>query len=243
MLLQDQLKQLGLNHSEITVYLFLLENGISTPPIVSRGTKVTRTNCYHILAELKNRDLITEQQLGKRKAYLANDPESLLHGLERKREIVAQILPDLRGLFTTQKNKPKIRFFDGLDQIEQIYMASLEAKKIYGFASMKQFLDVFPKFGTYYLKELAKRNIVFNDILSHSSRGYGAPEMKNALGGLYTFHFLPPEYKEFPTDMMIWDDNVALLTMTEPVFGTILTNKTLAKTFRIIHDVMWKATG
>ncbi|MDO8625862.1 MAG: helix-turn-helix domain-containing protein [Candidatus Magasanikbacteria bacterium] len=243
MVLQDQLKQLGLNHSEIVVYLFLLENGLSTPPIVSHGTKIARTNCYNILKELKNKDLVTEQAAGKRKAYLAHDPESLLHGLERKREIISQILPDLRGLFTTQKNKPKIRFFDGIEQVRQIYLASLEAKQIYGFTSMNQFLDVFKKPGLDYLTELAKRKIFFNDVLSHTSRAYGAPEMKKILGGLYTYHFLPPEYKEFPTDMIIWDDNIALLTLNEPVFGTILTNKTMANTFKIIHQVMWNATN
>lgn len=238
----DRLKRFGLNHSEIVVYLYLLENGVSTPPIVSRGTKIARTNCYNILGELKNKGLIVDQIFGKRRAYIANDPESLIRALDAKKEAIQQILPDLRGLFTTQKNKPKIRFFEGLEQIKQIYTATLSAKQIYGFASMNKFLDVLGDFGLNYLKELTKRKIFFNDILSHTSREYGAPEMKAVLGGLYTFHILPAEYNDFPTDMILWDDNIALLTMTEPIFGTILTNKTMAATFRIMHSVMWRAT-
>lgn len=241
--LTEQLKQLGLNHSEITVYLFLLENGISTPPIVSRGTKITRTNCYHILNELKNRDLIAEQKLGKRKAYLAHDPESLLRGLERKREIVSQILPDLRGLFTTQKNKPKIRFFDGMEQIKQIYQMSLSSKEILGFTSMDKFLGFSGDFGEQYMRQAGQSKIIFKDVLSSSSRNMGAEKIKKIMGGYYDYRILPMEYKQFPTDMLIWGDNIALLTLNEPVFGTILTNKTLANTFRIIHDVMWRATG
>lgn len=241
--LTDQLSSLGLNHSEITVYLFLLENGISTPPIVSQGTKIARTNCYHILNELKNRDLIAEQKLGKRKVYLAHDPESLLRGLERKREIVSQILPDLRGLFTTQKNKPKIRFFDGIDQIKEIYQMSLTSKEILGFTSMDKFLEFSGDFGESYMRQAGEREIVFKDVLSASSRNQGAEKIKNILGGYYDYRILSAEYKQFPTDMLIWDDNIALLTLNEPVFGTILNSKTLSNTFKIIHDVMWRATG
>lgn len=242
MAITDQLKQLGLNHSEISVYLFLLENGISTPPIVSRRTNIARTNCYNILNELVGKGLIAEQLTGKRKAYIANDPESLLRGLERKKEIVSQILPDLRGLFTTQKNKPRIRFFDGVAQIKELYQATLGAKQILGFASTNKLLTLMPKLFEDYNNELKKRGIFFKDILSAESRTHGAPEMAVTLRGLYSVRFLDPRRGDFPTDMLVWDNSVALITLDEPVFGTILTSRTLANTFRIIHEVMWNAT-
>ena len=125
MTLTDQLKALGLNRTETRIYLYLLEQGLSTPPQIARGTGITRTNCYNILESLKEKDLIAEQTQGKRKAYLARDPEALVRSLERKKEIINEILPQLRGLYTTQKNKPKIKFYDGVEQIKEIYRQSL----------------------------------------------------------------------------------------------------------------------
>lgn len=241
--INNQLKLLGLNNSEITVYLFLLENGLSTPPIVSQGTKISRSNCYNILAELKNKGLIAEQRHGKRKAYLANDPESLVRDLEKKRNVAISLLPDLRGLYTIQKNKPKIRFFDGIEQIKELYLLSLNSQQILGFASTNKLMSLMPDFYNYYNNEIKKRGIVFKDILTFSSKTKGAPEMKKAIGGLYSAGFLSANYGDFPTDMLIWNDNVALITLEEPIFGTLLTNKTMTNTFKVIHEVIWPITS
>jgi HTH-type transcriptional regulator, sugar sensing transcriptional regulator len=234
----DHLKQLNLTNSEIRIYLFLLENGLMTPPAIARGTKIARTNCYNILNSLKSMDLIEEHRHSKRKAYIASDPESLFRRLDKKRSIVQEILPDLRGIYSTQKNKPKIKFYEGKEQIKEIYLATLKAEKILGIGSTKQLSDFSPKFYTNYLNEIKNRGIIFYDILSHSSKEKGAPEMKNMLKGLYDVNFLPERYKDLPTDILIWDDNIALITLKEPVFGTILNNSLLAETFKIIFDIL-----
>lgn len=64
--------------------------------------------------------------------------------------------------------------------------------------------------------------------------------MQSILRGLYEARYLPSEHQDFPTDLLIWKDNVALITLQEPIFGTILTNPLLAKTFRIIFSNLWK---
>jgi sugar-specific transcriptional regulator TrmB len=86
--LANQLKQAGLNISEIKIYIYLLENGLSTPPKVSQGTFVARTNCYNVLQSLKEKGLIEEQLIRSRKAYLASDPESIVRSLQKKKEVI-----------------------------------------------------------------------------------------------------------------------------------------------------------
>jgi hypothetical protein len=49
---------------------------------------------------------------------------------------------------------------------------------------------------------------------------------------------LPSEYGELPTDMLIWEDNIALLTLEEPIFGTVITSPLLAKSYRIIFRAL-----
>lgn len=239
--IHNELKEAGLHPSESTVYLYLLENGLSTPPQIAKATKIARTNCYHIFQSLKEKGLIEEQTKGKRKVYLANDPESIARSLERKKEAINRLLPDLRALYTTQKNKPKIRFYDGLEQIKEIYRQTLSAKEVFGIGSTEQLSNLDPNFFSSYLKDLQTRGVVFHDLLSHASKEKSGPEMQSILKGLYELRYLPKEHHDFPTDILIWDNNVALITLEEPIFGTILTNPLLSKTFKIMFEVMWKS--
>lgn len=240
MTLPEQLQQLGLHKSEIAVYLYILEQGQSSPPKIANGTHIATTNSYHLLHSLKDKGLISEQLNGKRKLYIANDPEAIIHMLDLKRKAAEQVVPDLRGLFKLQKNKPKIRFYDGLEQVKRIYLNTLSAKKIYGFGSTKLLSELVPDLYKYYLEQLQKRGVIFYDILTHASKSNGAPEMKEILKGLYDMKFLPEEYVDQPTDMLFWDDSIALITLEEPIFGTVITSPLLFKTFIIIFDVIWK---
>lgn len=236
----SQLKQIGLHNTEITVYLFLLGEGISTPPKIAGGTHIARTNCYHILEGLKEKGLIQEQTKGKRKVYLARDPQAFLSLLERKKEVAERLLPDLRALYTTQKNKPKIRFYEGLEEVKEIYWQTLSAKEIRGIGSTKGLSELDPKFFNSYQRELQKRGVIFHDILTYASKEKAVSETRAILKGLYAAVFLPSQYKDVPTDILLWDDNIALITLQEPVFGTVLTSPLLARTFRVIFDVLCK---
>lgn len=240
MALHNQLKQLGLHNSESVAYLYLLEQGQSSPPQIAKGTHIALTNSYHILQNLKEKGLISEQTMGKRKAYVANDPEAIVHMLDLKKKAAEQVVPDLRGLYKLQKNKPKIRFYDGWAQVQEIYLNSLSAKKVQGFGSTKLLSELAPDFYKYYLEQLREKGIVFDDILTLPSKIKGAPEMKEILKGLYETKFLPAEYKDQPTDVLIWDNNIGFITLEEPIFGTVISSSLLTKTFSIIFDLLWK---
>lgn len=241
MSIESDLKKFGLQKSEIRVYLYLLENGLSTPPSIARGTGIARTNCYNILHELKEKGLLIEQEKQKRKAYLAADPESLLRTLEEKRELIDRILPDLRGLYTIQKNKPKIKFYEGFEQVKQVYWSTLSGKekRIYALGSTKELSDLEPQFFSRYVNEIKDRSIVLQDILSHDSGLKIAPKTKQIMGIFYDVKILPQKYQEFPTDILLWDDTIALITLQEPIFATVLTSPLLAKTFQIILSILW----
>ncbi len=240
MQIQKQLEELGLRESEIRVYLYLLKQGISTPPQIAKGTAIARPNCYKILQSLKEKGLIEEQKKDKRKAYLASDPIALVQTLERRKEAMNKMLPDLRALYTTQKNKPEIRFYDGFEQVKQIFLQTLSAEEILGIASTKKLFALSPKFFDKYLKEIQKRNIIFRDILAYESGEQSGPKTKEQLKGLYELKLLPKKYEEIFTDILIWDDNIALIVLDKPIFGTVLTNKHMARTFRILFELGWQ---
>ncbi|PIR45075.1 MAG: hypothetical protein COV10_00930 [Candidatus Vogelbacteria bacterium CG10_big_fil_rev_8_21_14_0_10_51_16] len=238
MITPAQFSEIGLNESEGRVYLYLLEHGLSTPPQVAKGTGIMRTNTYHLLAELVVKGLVEERKEGKRKTYLAADPAALLRLLDEQRERVERFLPDLRALHATQKNKPKVRFFDGLAEVKRIYEEASRAEEVHGIGSTKSLAALDPAFWAAFLRDCKKNGVVFHDILTHPSGAEEGNEMHLVLGGLYDHGLLPKTCGDQPTDILIWGDQVALITLEEPIFGTVLTSPLLAQSFRIIWRTM-----
>lgn len=241
--LQEHLRLLGLKTNEVRVYLYVLEHGVATPSLISKHTRIQRPNTYHILESLVEKGLLIEQSQGKRKAYLTSDPESLLIGLERKKEIVETILPNLRGLRNIQRNKPTIRFFDGLSQIQEIYNLALQSKELLALGSTDRLYQIMPAFVETWLKQLKQRGIVLKDIVTHVSGNEAVHKMIASLRGYYDARVLPESFGELDTDLLLWDDNLALITLSEPYFGTVITNPSLAKTFRSILELLRQKIG
>lgn len=234
-----QLQKIGLHKNAALIYQYLLQHGLSTPPQIAKGTGIARTNCYNILRDLSDDHLVSVQKHGTRKAYVANDPEALFQRVQERKEHIEEILPDLRAMYATHQNKPVIRFFDGFEAVKEIYYMTLSAEEVFGIGSTNQLEKQEKDFYTRWLKEVKKKNIVFHDILSHASGESAAPAMKKVLRGLYDYTLLPKRYDDFPTDILIWKNNIALLTLQEPIFGTVITSQTLSATFQILFQALW----
>lgn len=237
--IQQQLRSLGLHQTEIIIYLFLLKNGLSTPPIVSRETNIARTNCYNILLELKNKGLITQKIQAKKKLYQANDPDSLIDFLENKVLRAHEILPELKAIFTHQIIGPGIILFQGVEQIKDLYEQSLSTKTIFSIGSRVRLHELMPDFETYYFKEVQKRQIIFYDLTDQESKLIMA-KMHSFLKGYYAVRQLPPEYAETATDILIWDDSVALLNFKDSVSAMILKNQPLSDMLQMLFKIIWK---
>lgn len=236
--LSEQLKSLDLTKSEIAVYLQLLESGVSTPPQIAKITGIARTNTYNILGSLIQKGLVEEGVDGKRKAYFARDPQALLDSLDRKKRTMEQLLPDLRALHVTQKNKPKIRFYDGWESVKEIYRQATHSKEILAIGSTKRLVDLDADFFAEFETTLKERNVILRDILTPASREIAERTTKPTLKGLYEYAYLPSNVDDTLTDILVWDDNVALMALDAPIFGTVITNPHIAQSFRTIGNTL-----
>lgn len=235
----EELSKAGLNKNEIRVYLYLLEQGVSTPPQIARGTHIARTHCYSILRDLSDKALIKKQKKhsSKRYTYFAKSPKALLANLDQKKQALEQIIPELEAFYTVQKNKPKIQFYEGFDQVKDIYEQSLSAKEIYAIGSTNQLQEKHSQFFTSYQKKLKAKNIIMREVITARSYETGS-DTRCLLKGLLDQSILPKKYGDLPTDILIWEHNIALITLTDPIFGTIITNPLIANTLKTITQAL-----
>ena len=239
--MEQMLKSAGLKESEIKVYLYLLQNGLASPPMISKGTGMARPNCYSILQTLKEKGLIALQTQGKRKAYVATDPSALIHAMEMKTEALKRLLPDLRAMYSKQSQKPSIKFFEGAEQVKEIFTEMLEAKEVYGVASTKKLYEALsPEYFKMYIKKMREKNILLKDILTKDSVDTSAPTPIGTLKNFYEYRVLPENSGDIPVDILLWDDKVAFISVEAPVFGTLIKHAAIAKMLKIMFGFSWK---
>ena len=243
--LEKQLRRAGLSKSEIRIYLYILENGLSTPPQIAKGTGIARTNTYHILRSLKEKELVESQTKGARSAFIATDPSAIVRNIEERRVAMETILPDLRALYRSQKNKPVIKFLADKNQILQgSFVESLESEEVLFIGSTNKAKENWPEFFTEYERLLKKKGVILKDLMPHDSAIETAKGTRAILGDvLYEAFALPKKYRDIPTNILIWNDSVALISLDVPTFGTVLKNKHLADTFRILFDIASSASA
>lgn len=245
--LHEALTKAGLSHNESVVYLYLLEKGHASPPEIGKGTKIILSNLYYVLDSLSGKRLIAGHVKGKRKIYTARDPLAVLHNLDEEKKMFESVIPDLRGLFVSKENKPKVKFYDGAEEAMHIFTLALEAKEeIMGVASTKQLFARMPEVFIPndkvqpFASEIKKRKIFIRDLLTFASDEKAAKRTKQDMGIFYDYKLLPAEYGDIPADILIWNNSVGLISLGKTVFGTVIEDAQLSGILKILFNMAWK---
>lgn len=127
--MKEKLMSIGLNQTEIDIYLSLLENGKLTPANISRITGVNRSTAYAAAAELLKKGIIEEDLSGKTKYYVALPPERLrditekkIKELKKQESIINELIPELDLLPKSNNYSiPKVQFINGEDIEDFLY--------------------------------------------------------------------------------------------------------------------------
>ncbi|NCN28665.1 hypothetical protein GW915_13960, partial [bacterium] len=93
------LEKLGLTGSEINVYMYLLERGVSMSVMdIAKGLVAHRPIIYKALSLLLEKGLASSTLKGKRKQYVAESPEKLRNMANEVTIDVEETLPDLEDI-------------------------------------------------------------------------------------------------------------------------------------------------
>lgn len=113
--------ELGLSSGAESVYLFLIQKGVSILSDISKETHQFRVDTYRYIEELMLHELVIQVKVGKRKKYEAVSPELIYSILKKKESRVIEGVTEMCKIFDTKQNVFQVEVFSGKEGIGSLY--------------------------------------------------------------------------------------------------------------------------
>lgn len=236
------LKQIGLSENETAIYLALLSNGSLSVYEIASKTGIHRPNVYDKLETLLKKGLVSYVIKNSKKYFIAAEPEKIQEYLEdegervnRNKERLNAILPQLSAMASLPKNPTKVEVFEGKEGLKVFLMDIIRNARevlITGIDDAK-YDETLPTFMPRYFKELEARKIKERVITADR------PGVFQFEAPTTNYRFLP-EIEFNPTNTFIYADKVAIVSWDVPPTVIRIENRNMANTYRHHFEHLWK---
>ncbi|HBI16781.1 MAG TPA: hypothetical protein DDY52_01300 [Candidatus Moranbacteria bacterium] len=240
----NALLKLDFTQKEITTYITLLEKGSLAVQDISRISGVNRVSIYGALDELKQKGLVVESRKGKKKLFVAEDPENIKKIISQKKEKIKieenllenSVLPILKAIDISREDRPQIKFFEGEAGINKVFDDYiLKGRDVINCGSYETAVRVFSeKEEMKYFKKIGKRKIFYRMILENTSLNH---KFARASKGIAHTKFLSPDMK-VSADIVISGSVVALISYDRKN-ATLIEDESIAQAIKMQLDFMW----
>lgn len=232
-----KLLKIGLTPGEIKVYLALIKYGSQSKTPLSAKANVSSSKVYEIIGKLTKKGLTSSFKKNNVTHYAANDPTFLIKYIEEKekelqeeKEIVNNLLPELKELKEKSIEEVSFELQEGWKGMQNAIMQGLKNtpknSTVYGIGTQLPK----PEFLNNFHKERLKKNIKLKIILSEpidKKQDYKNTKIK-----------IMPEISE--VSMGIYPDRVLIQTPDSPPLNLTIRHPRIIKSFRNIHESLWK---
>ena len=236
---EQQLATLGIDGKLYQAYLAALELGEAPVQQVAKKAGLGRTTAYDLLDKLEKEGLISMVERDGKRHVLAEDPVVILQRLELKRQVMGDLLPQLRSIYNRAKSKPNIRFYEGEEGIHTVLMDTLtcRSKQLRGILSMDDLLEIpgQAKFNEY-IAERVERGIhlrVLRSAIKDVDRIW--PQSSTEMREL---RYAPPSVLLAMTTY-IYDDKVAFISSKKENYGMIFQSEELSRLHEALFEGIW----
>ena len=222
----------GLEKEEFEAYKHLLFLKRSTVLELAKISGEKRSNLYRYLESLIEKRLVSEVYEGKKHFYIAESPKTLLKFISQQKEQVEKVLPELENIEKEALERPKIKFFEGLEGIRTLYDELLEERQeILAFAWPEKILDRV-NFHTNFVQNRLKYKIparaIYPDTRAAHQRKTGLKESR------YSKHIKP-----FDMAFLMSGNKVVMFSLKRWITGVLIENKEIAEGLRAFFDAFW----
>lgn len=252
------LEKIGLSSKAAQVYAAILELGIAFPSKVAEATALNRSTVYAILTDLSVKGLITEIVRNKKLCYQIEKPSRIINFsksqitlAEERLDRAKTLLPEIEGLFSLTPNKPRVRFFEGLDGVLAVYDDHVAEKGSYemlSYSNVEELIKLLPpRFVQKYLAAKKRLGITTRAILPMTpfSRKYNDRIYRDMpKRTLVESRLIPESTFPFKAEVTLYGNGkVSVINFHENVLiGIIIEDVTIAGIMRMGFELAWKGT-
>lgn len=228
---KEILKEIGLQDSEITIYLALLKLKDSTATQITQYTGLHRSNIYDIIEKLREKGLVSFVIKNNVKYFRASSPTKILDFIKEKEAKIKNILPELIALGKEKEEDIKVEIYKGKEGIKTILNDIIKQGKDYIMFGHLKFEEIMPIYIEQFVKLADKKKMNERAILE---KGVKIIPLKR-----HQYKYISKEYL-FPNATIVYGNKVAIVIWKEPYHITLIENKDVARSYKTHFDLLWK---
>jgi len=243
--LESILQDYWFTEKEAKIYLTILELGNAGVSTISRRSWVKRVTIYSILENLWKKTIVQETEVNWVKNYSVISPQKIFKEYEEKFKNFRKHLPELMDLPETFGNAPKIQFFDGKENVDQmlydysdIWIKSMAQydQTWWGFFDA-DFLDYYmPWLEWYRAKKVPWESI--NMISNWSDTEDKIAKEREKKNNRVVKKI--PGWLQFDSSLWInWDYIIMIMTKEKRHYAYQIQEKLLARNLREVFKLLW----
>jgi sugar-specific transcriptional regulator TrmB len=243
------LQQFGFSKPEAEIYISSLSLGPQPASIIAKNAGLKRGHAYNVLSQLKDRGIMQEFIRGGVRHFVGSPPATLLSLLTSQEQTIAlqkqrllQMMPALEKIRNPLILQPKVRFFQGVEGMKEVYNDTIRIPKKIIYA-LCDFEHLFPASQSSelhnwlweYTNRRAAKGVWLYGIINKSPESdiaYKWRRKQKRKMKMLRNVYLPVEY-------IVYGDKVAFISTKEDMVGVIIENKPIAETLRNFHKAMW----
>ena len=231
-------EELGLTQSEIKVYLKLLELKSSLAGPIIEHTGLQTSVVHRSLNTLIEKGLINFIIEGKRRIYQATQPDNFIDFIEEKKRRFQQILPELRKIEHSYKEKENATIYKGTRGVAEVYTFMASQKGEYNtFGGGKEcaarmgiawWLNIHSK---RVANKLASRQ-VFDESVKKDAKDIESKPLTK-------IRYLNKEFASFQETVIV-GEYVAISVFTDSPYSFLVHDPKVAESYRRYFEVLWE---
>ena len=246
--MEKELKELGFEDKEISVYIACLQEKLNTPTNLGKKTGLKRSTVYFYLEKLKQKGLIVYEVKKSRKYITALPPkQSLKKYIQTKREkigqeeeVVKDLISKLGTIVQGNNNYSKVYHYEGEEGLQFVIDKILKAKKdIYWIGSIETLLSLVGEKHLYQLltvKRLKQGTTTYaitdKKILQYNKFSQMIREQRH-------FRFLDKDFT-IPAVLALFGNNVCLISKDNNKIKIVLIeDELMLKITHFLFESMW----
>ncbi|MBV6306684.1 helix-turn-helix domain-containing protein [Candidimonas humi] len=238
----NKLAKIGISGVLYKLYAAAIELGVAPISTVAARAGVVRTSAYNALGRLEQEGLVTLETRDGQRCVIAHDPTVLLERVEGRRQMLNELMPQLRSMYNRALGKPQIRFYEGeqgiLTALWDTLTITSEPKVLRGILSMDELMQT-PGMAEMdrFIEGRVKKNIWLNVIRSEQKDT--EPTWPSTTSQLRELRYAPPDMLLSMTTF-IYDHRVCFISSRKENYGLIIESEEFATLQTVMFEGIWK---